>query len=143
MSSALHSSFLIKKKKSLQKIPELNSNYPSGEGKETVTYSDSMAKARAWLRAGSTYVITNTGVLTGCTVEVCDWTWAVSPWKSSWPGWIGACRGSGCAKIRLSTVAIQDWCAENKAGYEARSLACRVIIKPNTRINSLGPTSNT
>lgn len=86
-----------------------------------VTYSNSMPKARARLGAGSTYVVTHTGVLTGCTVEVCNWTRAVCPWKSSGPGWIGACRGSGCAKIRLSTVAIQDWCAENKAGYEARS----------------------
>lgn len=86
-----------------------------------VTYSNSMPKARARLGAGSTYVVTHTGVLTGCTVEVCNWTRAVCPWKSSGPGRIGACRGSGCAKIRLSTVAIQDWCAENKAGYEARS----------------------
>lgn len=108
------------------------------------TYSDSVAETGAGLRAGSAYVVAHTGVLAGCAVEVCDWARTVRAWESSGPGRVGACRGSGCAKIRLSTVAIQDWCAENKAGYEAGSRACTVITKPNTHErNSLGPTCNT
>lgn len=107
------------------------------------THGDPVAEAGARLWAGSTYVVADAGVLAGRAVEVCDGPRAVGPREASGPGWVGACRGSGCAKIRLSTVAIQDWCAENKAGYEARRRACTVITKPNTRINSLGPTSNT
>lgn len=107
------------------------------------TYGDPVAEAGARLWAGSAYVVADAGVLAGRAVEVCDGPGAVGPGEASGPGWVGACRGSGCAKIRLSTVAIQDWCAENKAGYEARRRACTVITKPNTRINSLGPTSNT
>lgn len=121
----------------------LRSNWINNRKVKRTTYSNSVPKARARLGAGSTYVVTNTGVLTGCTVEVCNWAWAVCPWKSSGPGGIGACRGSGCAKIRLSTVAIQDWCAENKARYEARSRACTSITKPNTpNKNKKQPRSN-
>lgn len=121
----------------------LRSNWINNRKVKRTTYSNSVPKARARLGAGSTYVVTNTGVLTGCTVEVCNWAWAVCPWKSSGPGGVGACRGSGCAKIRLSTVAIQDWCAENKARYEARSRACTSITKPNTpNKNKKQPRSN-
>lgn len=80
-----------------------------------------MAKAGARLWAGCAYVIPHSGVLAGRAVEIGDRSWAVGPREASGPRRIGACRGSGRAKIRLSTVAIQDWCAENRAGYEARS----------------------
>lgn len=112
---------------------------PSTQPDPSGTYGDAMAEARARLRAGSTYVVTHAGVLAGRAVEIRDRPGAVGAGEAAGPRWVGACRGSGCAKIRLSTVAIQDWCAENKAGYEARRRACTGITKPNTRINSLGP----
>lgn len=69
---------------------------------------DPVAEAGARLWAGSAYVVADAGVLAGRAVEVCDGPRAVGPREASGPGWVGACRGSGCAKIRLSTVAIQD-----------------------------------
>lgn len=102
-----------------------------GQGKAG-TYSYAVAEARARLWAGRTYVIPHSGVLAGRAVEIGDRSWAVGPREASGPRRVGACRGSGRAKIRLSTVAIQDWCAENRAGYEARSQACTGHYKPNT-----------
>lgn len=103
------------------------------------TYGDAVSEAGARLRAGRAYVVPHAGVLAGRAVQIRHGPRAVGPGEASGPRWVGACRGSGCAKIRLSTVAIQDWCAENKAGYEARRRACTGFTKPNTRINSLGP----
>lgn len=103
------------------------------------TYSYAVAKAGARLWAGRTYVIPHSGVLAGRAVEIGDRSWAVGPGEASGPRRVGACRGSGRAKIRLSTVAIQDWCAENRAGYEARSQACTGHYKPNTREKQLRP----
>lgn len=98
-----------------------------------------MAEAGARLRAGGAYVIPHSGVLAGRAVEVGDGSWAVGPREASGPRRVGACRGSGPAKIRLSTVAIQDWCAENRAGYEAGSQACTGHHKPDTREEQLRP----
>lgn len=109
-----------------------------GQGKAD-TYSYAVAKAGARLWAGRTYVIPHSGVLAGRAVEIGDRSWAVGPREASGPRRVGACRGSGRAKIRLSTVAIQDWCAENRAGYEARSQACTDRYKPNTREKQLRP----
>jgi hypothetical protein len=103
------------------------------EGSEAGTYSYAVAEAGARLWAGRAYVIPHSGVLAGRAVEIGDRSWAVGPREASGPRRVGACRGSGRAKIRLSTVAIQDWCAENRAGYEARSQACTDHYKPNTR----------
>lgn len=109
------------------------------EGRKAGTYSYAMAEARARLWAGRAYVIPHSGVLAGRAVEIGDRSWAVGPREASGPRRVGACRGSGRAKIRLSTVAIQDWCAENRAGYEARSQACTDHYKPNTREKQLRP----
>lgn len=106
---------------------------------EAGTYSYAVAEAGARLWAGRTYVIPHSGVLAGRAVEIGDRSWAVGPREASGPRRVGACRGSGRAKIRLSTVAIQDWCAENRAGYEARSQACTGHHKPNTREKQLRP----
>lgn len=103
------------------------------------TYSYAVAEARAWLWTGRAYVIPHSGVLAGRAVEISNRSWAVGPWEASGPRRVGACRGSGRAKIRLSTVAIQDWCAENRAGYEAGSQACTGHYKPNTREKQLRP----
>lgn len=103
------------------------------------TYGDAVAEAGARLRAGGAYVIPHCGVLAGRAVEVGDGSWAVGPREASGPRRVGACRGSGPAKIRLSTVAIQDWCAENRAGYEAGSQACTGHHKPDTREEQLRP----
>lgn len=103
------------------------------------TYGDAVAEAGARLRAGGAYVIPHSGVLAGRAVEVGDGSWAVGPREASGPRRVGACRGSGPAKIRLSTVAIQDWCAENRAGYEAGSQACTGHHKPDTREEQLRP----
>lgn len=105
----------------------------AGGQEKADTYSYAVAKAGARLWAGRTYVIPHSGVLAGRAVEIGDRSWAVGPREASGPRRVGACRGSGRAKIRLSTVAIQDWCAENRAGYEARSQACTGHYKPNTR----------
>lgn len=111
----------------------------SGRAGEGGTYSYAVAEARARLWAGRTYVIPHSGVLAGRAVQVGDRSWAVGPREASGPRGVGACRGSGRAKIRLSTVAIQDWCAENRAGYEARSQACTGHYKPNIREKQLRP----
>ena len=109
------------------------------EAGEAGTYSYAVAEARARLWAGRAYVIPHSGVLAGRAVQIGDRSWAVGPREASGPRGVGACRGSGRAKIRLSTVAIQDWCAENRAGYEARSQACTGHYKPNTREKQLRP----
>lgn len=119
--------------------PQTIGEEEAGGQRKAGTYSYAVAEAGARLWAGRTYVIPHSGVLAGRAVEIGDRSWAVGPREASGPRRVGACRGSGRAKIRLSTVAIQDWCAENRAGYEARSQACTGHYKPNTREKQLRP----
>lgn len=119
--------------------PQTMGKEEAGGQRKAGTYSYAVAEAGARLWAGRTYVIPHSGVLAGRAVEIGDRSWAVGPREASGPRRVGACRGSGRAKIRLSTVAIQDWCAENRAGYEARSQACTGHYKPNTREKQLRP----
>lgn len=91
-----------------------------------MTYPDVVSKARSRLGAGGADVVPNAGVLAGRTVDLSHRAGAVGSGETTVPGRVGAYWGSRGAIIRLSTVAIQDWCAENKAGYEALGPACRV-----------------
>lgn len=68
------------------------------------TYSNAVAEAGAWLRAGGADVVSHTRVLTGASIEVSYGARTVGPMEGSRPGLVASCWGGPGDELARGTI---------------------------------------